>query len=112
MRRLGQHKAWFRRGPDGGFLNYRELADSLSTYVSDMGYTHIELLPVTEHPFDGSWGYQTIGYYAPPSRFGTPYAFKYFVDRCHQRGVLTLAWFLRVVSGSFTLEYKQVKFRE
>ncbi len=72
---------------DNRWMTYRELADSLIPYVKDLGFTHIELLPITEHPFDGSWGYQTIGYYAPTSRFGTPDDFKYFVDRCHQEGI-------------------------
>lgn len=72
---------------DNRWLTYRELADSLIPYVQEMGFTHIELLPVSEHPFDGSWGYQTIGYYAPTSRFGSPDDFKYFVDRCHQAGI-------------------------
>ena len=69
------------------WLTYRELATQLADYVHDMGYTHVEFLPVTEHPFDGSWGYQTVGYYAPTSRFGTPEAFKSFVDAC-RTGVL------------------------
>ncbi len=69
------------------WLTYRELADTLIPYVLDLGFTHIELLPVSEHPFDGSWGYQTIGYYAPTSRFGTPDDLKYFIDRCHQAGL-------------------------
>ena len=64
-------------------LTYRELADDLVAYVTDMGFTHIELLPITEHPFDGSWGYQPIGMYAPTQRFGDPDDFRYFVDRCH-----------------------------
>jgi 1,4-alpha-glucan branching enzyme len=75
------------------WLTYRELADRLVPYVKKLGYTHIELLPVTEHPFDGSWGYQTIGYYAVTSRFGSPTDFMYFVDRCHQEGIgVLLDW--------------------
>jgi predicted metal-dependent phosphotriesterase family hydrolase len=68
-------------------LTYRELAEKLVDYVADMGYTHIELLPVCEHPLDESWGYQVTGYYAPTSRHGAPQDFMYFVDRCHQRGI-------------------------
>ena len=68
-------------------LTYRELAVKLVEYVKQMGYTHIELLPVMEHPFSGSWGYQVIGYFAPTSRFGTPDDFKFFVDACHQAGI-------------------------
>jgi 1,4-alpha-glucan branching enzyme len=80
--------SWRRKGKDGEeWLTYRELADTLIPYVRDMGYTHIETMPISEHPFDGSWGYQTSGYYAPTSRFGTPDDFKYFVDRCHQEGI-------------------------
>jgi 1,4-alpha-glucan branching enzyme len=83
------HLGSWRRIPEEGdrYLTYRELADELVPYVSDLGYTHIELLPVTEHPFDGSWGYQPIGLYAPTQRFGTPDDFRYFVDRCHQAGI-------------------------
>ena len=83
--------AW-KRSPDDPkkYLNYRELAHDLVDYVTEMGYTHIELLPLTEYPYDGSWGYQVTGYFAPTSRLGTPDDFMYFVDYCHrhQIGVL------------------------
>ncbi len=69
------------------YFNYRELAHMLVDYVHEMGYTHLQLMPVTEHPFDGSWGYQTTGYFAPTSRFGNPDDFKYFVDYCHRNDV-------------------------
>ena len=79
-------ESWLR-APHGQTLSYRDLAVKLVEYVKQMGYTHIELLPVMEHPFSGSWGYQVIGYYAPTSRFGTPDDFQYFVDACHQAGI-------------------------
>ena len=87
------HLGSWQRAEDGSFLNYRELARRLLPYVIEQGFTHIELLPVTEHPLDDSWGYQTTGYFAPTSRFGTPDDFRWFVDQCHQQriGVL-LDW--------------------
>ncbi len=82
----------------GSYLSYDELSDELVEYVSKMGYSHIEVLPVMEHPFDGSWGYQVTGYYAPTSRYGNPRQFKHFVDACHQAGIgVILDW----VPGGF-----------
>jgi 1,4-alpha-glucan branching enzyme len=89
------HLGSWRRSPEEGnrFLTYRELAPLLADYVTYMGFTHVELLPITEHPFDGSWGYQTVGYYAPTSRFGTPDDFMFFVDTLHRRGIgVILDW--------------------
>jgi 1,4-alpha-glucan branching enzyme len=87
------HAASWRRKEGNHWLTYRELADQLIPYVKQMGFTHIELLPVMEHPFDGSWGYQTVGYFAATSRFGSPEDFMYFVDRCHQEHIgVILDW--------------------
>jgi 1,4-alpha-glucan branching enzyme len=86
--------SWARVPEDGNrFLSYRELAARLVPYVKELGFTHIELLPVMEHPFSGSWGYQVLGFFAPTSRFGPPEDFKYFVDACHRAGVgVILDW--------------------
>nr|WP_232020643.1 1,4-alpha-glucan branching protein GlgB [Methylocaldum marinum] len=81
------HMGSWRRDSEDNFLNYRELAEQLVAYVKEQGFSHIELLPITEHPLDASWGYQTTGYFAPTSRFGTPDDFRYFVDYCHQNGI-------------------------
>ncbi len=89
------HLGSWRRNPleDNRSLTYLELADELGAYVTDLGFTHVELLPVMEHPFSGSWGYQTTGYYAPTSRFGSPDEFREFVDRLHQGGLgVILDW--------------------
>ena len=86
--------SWARVPEEGNrFLTYRELAHRLVTYVKDLGFTHVELLPVMEHPFSGSWGYQVLGFFAPTSRFGAPHDFKFFVDACHQAGLgVILDW--------------------
>ena len=88
------HLGSWRRVPEtGGFLTYRELGEQLAEYCQMMGYTHVELLPISEHPFDPSWGYQTVGYYAPTSRFGTPDEFRAFVDILHRAGIgVLLDW--------------------
>ena len=87
------HLGSWKRAEGDRFLTYTELVEQLIPYVKEMGYTHIEMLPVEEHPFDGSWGYQVTGYYAPTSRYGSPDEFKQFVDACHQNGIsVILDW--------------------
>ncbi len=78
------HAGSWKLNENGDFLNYRELAEQLIPYLKELGYTHVELMPISEHPFYGSWGYQPVGLFAPTSRFGSPDDFKYFVDQCHQ----------------------------
>ncbi|MGD8547407.1 MAG: 1,4-alpha-glucan branching protein GlgB, partial [Thiohalophilus sp.] len=87
------HPGSWQRNEQGEYLSYHELAHQLVDYVKELGFTHIELMPVTEHPFDDSWGYQTTGYFAPTSRFGEPDDFRYFVDYCHQHDIgVLLDW--------------------
>lgn len=110
------HLGSWRTKEDGSFYTYEELADTLVPYVKEQGFTHIELLPVNEHPFDRSWGYQITGYYAVTSRYGTPDQFKLLVDRCHQEGIgVILDWVpghfckdaqgLRLFDGTPAYEY-------
>lgn len=113
------HLGSWRRVPEEGdrVLSYRELAPVLVEHVQRLGFTHIELLPIMEHPFDGSWGYQVTGYYAPSSRFGEPDDFRYFVDYCHRHGVGVLLdwvpahfpkddWALRRFDGTALYEHE------
>ncbi|MCP5130260.1 MAG: 1,4-alpha-glucan branching protein GlgB [Pseudomonadales bacterium] len=87
------HPSSWRRSPGGGFLNFRDMAPLLADYVHELGFTHVELLPITEHPLDDSWGYQTTGYFAPSQRFGSPDDFRFFVDLLHSRGIgVILDW--------------------
>ncbi|WP_142827456.1 1,4-alpha-glucan branching protein GlgB [Planococcus soli] len=95
------HIGTWKRNAEGGFLNYRELASKLIPYVLDMGFTHIEILPITEHPLDESWGYQTTGYFAPTSRYGTADDLKYFIAQCAENKIgLILDW----VPGHFCVD--------
>ena len=117
------HLGSWQRDSNDKFLNYRELAQRLVAYVKPLGFTHIELLPVCEHPFDDSWGYQTLGYFAPTTRFGTPDDFRYFVDYCHQENIgVILDWVpahfpkdehgLRTFDGTALYEHEDTRLGE